>query len=113
MIESERFKLLYGPYMAPKCAVGDRVPCNCRGREVTVTGMTDAPIPWPCTRGNGRPCPVLYGDLIRAVRTESALAVAYHWGVCHSTVGQWRGRSTCRGSPTAAVACLSSMRPRY
>jgi hypothetical protein len=90
MTDSERFKLIYGPYTAPKCGIGDTVLCDCRGQEVTVTGMTDAPIPWPCTHGNGRPCPVLCGDLIRAVRTESALAVAYHWDVCTSTVAKWR-----------------------
>jgi hypothetical protein len=90
MIDSERFKLIYGPYVAPKCAIGDTVPCNCMGRDLTVTRMTDARIRWPCTHGNGRPCPVLCGDLIRAVRAESALAVAYHWGVCNATVGKWR-----------------------
>jgi hypothetical protein len=32
MADSERFKLLYGPYVAPKCAVGDKLPCEYRGR---------------------------------------------------------------------------------
>ena len=26
MIDSERFKLLYGPYLPPKCRVGDKLP---------------------------------------------------------------------------------------
>ena len=81
MIDSERFKLLYGPYVAPKCRLGDKLPCEYRGREVTVKGMTDAPIQWPCARRNGNASPILCGDLIRAVRTESEIAVAYHWGV--------------------------------
>jgi hypothetical protein len=31
MIDSERFKLLYGPYVVLKCAVGDKLPCEYRG----------------------------------------------------------------------------------
>jgi hypothetical protein len=90
MIDSERFKLLYGPYMPPKCRVGDKLPCEYRGREVTVTGMTDAAIPWPCRRWNRNATPILCGELIRAVRTESEMAVAHHWGVSQTTVWQWR-----------------------
>ena len=30
MIGSERFKLLYGPYVAPRCAPGDKLPCESR-----------------------------------------------------------------------------------
>jgi hypothetical protein len=38
----------------------------------------------------GRRSPILCGDLVRAVQQESALAVAYHWGVCHNVVTRWR-----------------------
>jgi hypothetical protein len=90
MIDSERFKLLYGPYVAPKCGLGDKLPCEYKGREVTVKGMTDAPIQWPCARRNRNASPILCGDLIRAVRTESVMAVAQHWGVGRSVVWRWR-----------------------
>ena len=90
MIDSERFKLLYGPYAAPQCSPGDKLACEYRGREVTVKGMTDAPIQWPCTRRNNRASPIVCGDLIRAVRTESEIAVAHHWGVGKPTVWKWR-----------------------
>jgi hypothetical protein len=90
MIDSERFKLLYGPYVAPKCSIGDKLPCEYRGREVTVKGITEAPIQWPSTRRNGNLSPILCGDLIRAVRTESETAVAHHWGVRYPTVWKWR-----------------------
>ncbi len=90
MINSERFKLLYGPYNAPKCRLGDKLLCEYRDREVTVKGMTDARIPWPLTRTNNRWSPILCGDLVRAVRTESSLAVGHHWGVHHVTVWKWR-----------------------
>src|SRR5205823_1413808 len=33
---------------------------------------------------------VVYGALARAVRRESALAVAHHWGVTPQTVRAWR-----------------------
>ncbi len=90
MIDSERFKLLYGPYVPPQCRLGDKLPCEYRGREVTVKGMTDAPIQWPCARRNRNASPILCGDLIRAVQTESEMSVAYHWGVRATTVWKWR-----------------------
>jgi hypothetical protein len=72
---------------------------SARGR-VKVAGTTDAPIPWPysAARGGKRQL-VLCGDLARAVRTESAEAVAYHWGITRWTVRDWRralgvGRAT-------------------
>jgi hypothetical protein len=88
MIDSERFKLLYGPYLPPKCRIGDKLPCEYRGREVKVRAITNAPIQWPATRGGPRASPILCGDLIRAVGVESEIAVAHHWGVNDSTADQ-------------------------
>jgi hypothetical protein len=90
MIDSERFKLLYGPYEVPKCKLGDKLPCEYRDRQVTVKGMTDALIQWPCARRSKRRSPIVCGDLVRAIRTESEMAVAHHWGVNGSTVWKWR-----------------------
>jgi hypothetical protein len=90
MIDSERFKLFFGPYVPPECAVGDKLACERRGREVTVNAISWAPVPWPCARGGGTRGLILCGDLIRAVRFESPTAVAYHWGVHRSTIVQWR-----------------------
>ncbi len=90
MIDSERLKLLYGPYLPPKCRIGDKLPCEHRGREVKVRRITDAPIQWPATRGGPLASPILCGDLIRAVRVESEIAVAHHWGVNENTVSLWR-----------------------
>ena len=90
MYDSERFRLLYGPYVAPRCRVGDRLLCEYRDREVIVGGMTDGRIQWPRARGPGRQGPILCGRLIGAVRSESEIAVAYHWGVCVDTVKKWR-----------------------
>ncbi len=33
---------------------------------------------------------ILCGDLVRAVKQESEIAVAYHWGVCIGVVTKWR-----------------------
>lgn len=90
MIDSERFKLLYGPYAPPNCRVGDKLLCEYRDREVTIGGITDGRVPWPCARGPGPQGPILCGSLILAVRSESEIAVAYHWGVSTTTVKKWR-----------------------
>jgi len=86
MQDSERFKLLKGPYAAPRCEVRGFLRCRMRGK-VRVTSISDAPIPWPCTR-NGSP--ILCGDLVKAVRRESAEAVAHWFGVSAQTVCIWR-----------------------
>ena len=90
MFDSERFKLLYGPYARPLCRVGEKLLCEYRDREVTVGGLTDARIPWPYARGPGQQGPIVCGRLIEAVRTESEISVAYHWGVSTTTVKKWR-----------------------
>ena len=90
MIDSERFKLLYGPNLPPKFRIGDTLPCERRGREVRVCRITDALIQWPASRGGPLASPILCGDLICAVQRESAMAVAHHWGVLPNTVGRWR-----------------------
>lgn len=90
MTDSERFKLLYGPYEVPKFRVGDKLLCEYRDREVKVSGITDARIPWPCARGPGPQGPIVCGSLISAIRSEAVIAVAHHWGVCVKTVTKWR-----------------------
>ncbi len=90
MIDSERFKLLYGPYAPPKCKLGDKLLCEYRDLELTVRAITDGLIQWPSAfRGKLR-SPIVCGDLVRAIRTESELAVAHHWGVSSTTVVKWR-----------------------
>lgn len=90
MTDPERLKLLYGPYVAPKCKRGDVLECEWRGREVKVGQMSDGLIQWPCALKTGRKSLILCGDLVRAVRTESEQSVAHHWGVSVTVVWQWR-----------------------
>jgi hypothetical protein len=89
MTDADRFKLL-GTYRMPRFRLGQMVRCAIRG-QVVITGITKAPIPWPVAKkGKGRHTLVLYKDLAKAVRRESAQAVCHWWGICKSTVWQWR-----------------------
>lgn len=90
MDDGERLKLLHGPYVPPRCRRGDTLRCEYRDRDVKVGGMTDTPIQWPRALKTGKASPIVCGDLVRAIRTESEIAVAHHWGVCVVTVWAWR-----------------------
>jgi hypothetical protein len=60
---------------------------------VVVTSWTSACISWPrClpVASKGHPGLLLDDELARAVRTESAAAVRYWWGVSHGVVERWR-----------------------
>jgi hypothetical protein len=85
--------LIAGPYKPPRYKLGGELPglvaCRtCRvnpesvGGPHLVRGILDGPIPWPYTIIAGsRPQLIITAELERAIRTESAQAVAYHWGV--------------------------------
>src|SRR6516164_8140106 len=89
MDDTERFRLL-GKYQTPRFRIGQKVRCQVRG-EVVITGMTDAPIPWPIAKGGrGRHSLVVYKGLARAVQRESEQAICYWWGVRTTTVWKWR-----------------------
>lgn len=90
MDDTERFKLLHGPYAPPALIRGDMVDCEYRGCEVKVGGLTDGRIPWPRLLKGGTPALIVCGDLARAVRCESELAISYWWGVSVTTVWKWR-----------------------
>jgi hypothetical protein len=89
MNQADRVRLLHGPYLPPVCRRGDLLFCEIRG-TVKVGGYSTAPIPWPRLLKTGRPALILCGDLVRAVKIESELAVAHHWGVGVTTVWAWR-----------------------
>ena len=89
MDDAERFRLL-GTYRTPRFRYGRKVLCEVRG-EVVITGLTNAPIPWPLGKGGrGRHSLIVFKGLARAVRRESNQAVAYWWGVDVQTVSKWR-----------------------
>jgi hypothetical protein len=98
MRDADRFRLLFGPYKTPRFRLGRVLRCEVRG-EVRACGLTDARIPWPFGQGRWARMLVVYRGLARAVRRESAQAVAHWWGVTPQTVTKWRkalgvGRNT-------------------
>jgi hypothetical protein len=89
MNDPDRFKLL-DTYTTPRFRYGQVVLCQVRG-EVFVTGLHEAPIPWPlCRKGRERPSLLVYKGLAKAVHRESAQAIAHWWGVSLVTVSKWR-----------------------
>jgi hypothetical protein len=98
MNDLDRYKLLYGPYQAPPCRLGKKLRCKIRG-WVTFRCIKVTRIPWPQTIVHNNRTIILTGDLVKAVRRESEIAVAYWWGVTPQTVTVWRkalgvGRAT-------------------
>jgi hypothetical protein len=88
MKQEEKCRLLFGPYTPPRTRPGRFLFCERRG-TVKVSDYSYALIPWPI-KWKTRNSLILCGDLVKAVRQESKLAVAYHWGVCLQTVRVWR-----------------------
>lgn len=90
--------LLYGPYYPPACKKGDRLNDEIAGL-VEVAGWTTAPISWPRRKQPGLPVLILTPELVRAIKMESNMAVAFWWNVCTIKVSMWRkqlgvGRNT-------------------
>jgi hypothetical protein len=80
MKDTDRCKLLFGPYHTPRFRIGRTVRCEVLG-EVMVCGMADARIAWPLCKVGKWKVPVVYKRLARAVRQESEQAVAHWWDV--------------------------------
>src|SRR5260370_35678857 len=88
-----RHKLLHGAYSPPPLKRGDRAACAYRDCEVIITGSSAAPVAWPrCrrpgTHGGGSGL-LVDDELLRAVKTESSIAIQYGWGVKSETVWRW------------------------
>jgi hypothetical protein len=88
---NSKFRLLFGPYHPPRVRVGGRWFCEVYG-SVIVSGFSNTDFPWPKAKqdGNGRPPLILCGDLVKAERAESEVAVARHWHVSINKVRVWR-----------------------
>lgn len=86
--------LRFGPYVTPICVPGTMVECEVRG-AVTVVGLSAGPIPWPMGTSNGVSELIVFKGLSKALRRESAQAVADAWGVEAPVVEQWQAQ--CHG----------------
>jgi hypothetical protein len=91
LADDDRYRLIGGPYYPPRTSRGRFLVCQLRG-TVKVGGYSDAPIPWP--RIWARRSLVICGDFLRAIKTESRLAVAYHWGLSVAIVSYYRQQLT-------------------
>src|SRR5260370_31249445 len=90
MNDTERYKMLFGPYRSPRCRIGRRLRCVGRS-DLVVRGISDAPIPWPqAKRIGGKMVLSVCGDLVEAIRKESEVAVAGWWGSTGERVRVWR-----------------------
>ena len=107
---------LIGSYTRPRVRVGDHVRCLYRETDCVVTSRTKARIPWPWVRPCGWQggCGLWINDtLARAIRTESALAIRYWFGVSAPTVCKWRKAFGVSGHVATAgskAACLRARR---
>jgi hypothetical protein len=83
--DPDTVRLLFGPYTAPPLKKGDRAHCHLRDATVVITSWSGWRVPWPSYRtlgGNGSGSGLLVSDkLLRALRTEAAVAVSFWWGV--------------------------------
>ena len=89
MRQSDRVKLHFGPYRTPRYKLGQTVQCAIRGK-VVISGVTKGRILWQFCRPRSRLALIVHGDLEKAVRRESAIAVGHWWGVAWTTVRRWR-----------------------
>lgn len=81
--------LNFGPYHPPAFELHGWLVDERLGL-VRVNGWTHAPIGWPRLKQPGPAVPVVTAELARAIRTESAIAVAHWWGVSRDRVQRWR-----------------------
>src|SRR3954466_12705425 len=86
--------VLRGTYTPPALRPGDRADCLVRDFMMVLTTWSAAPIPWPrgCrpVQSPGGPSLIVDEELARAVRQESAAAVAYWGGMTVATGIKWR-----------------------
>jgi hypothetical protein len=104
MSRDDIIRLLHGPYEAPRVKRGGFLACDLRGK-VKVGSWSIAPISWPrAQKGGGF---IFCGDLVRALKSESTLAVAHWFAVSPHTIARWKAKLELVG-PTPGTRALRS-----
>lgn len=88
--QEEKVRFVGGPYAPPNVRVGAWLKCELRGL-LQVGGFSNALIPWP-TAVKHRKQLIVCRDLVKALKTESRLAVCFHFGISLQMVSQYRRR---------------------
>ncbi len=117
-------RLLASPYRPPPLRKGDRTTCLYRDAAVVITSWSGARIAWPRCRAlhsRGGSGLLVDEELLRAIRTESAQALMFWWGVSgHAVlnwrrafgVGQWGTEGSCRLHRQAGEKGVAVLRER-
>jgi hypothetical protein len=109
MRHADKYRLLHGPYAPQPLRKGDRATCLFRDGDVVITSWSDARLSWPRCRklGHRGGSGLLVDDeLVRAIRSESSLALPYWFGVQGETVWRWRRAFGVEGPPAPFLALL-------
>ena len=91
IITMQKVRLLGEPYLPPACRVDSVLYDVARDEYYKVGGWTDGRISWPRRKKNGTPSLICTEELARALRTESAMAITYWWGMSQGTICTLRG----------------------
>jgi len=51
---------------------------------------SDGRIPWPIAEGKNKHQLIVCGDLVKALQTESRLAIRHHWGISLALISEYR-----------------------
>ena len=80
--------LIAGPYTPPSLKKGEHTTCLFRDCDVVITSWTDARIPWPRCRAlhlSGGSGVLVTEELVRALRTEAAVAITHWFGLSNKS----------------------------
>lgn len=86
--QEETVRLVDGPYIPPILGIGAWLKCELRG-DLQVGGYSNALIPWPVAMGHAKQL-VICRDFLRALKTESREAVAFHFGISRGLISELR-----------------------